>query len=217
MSHAGKKLIVPSCQISGYLPTYLRARSSSRLSTTFPLDISNEYSQDQTVRQISYYDSYVERVSMSGPARKKTSLHCLELCGGILSTRVRISYILQMLTPAFSNGHNETPQIFKQTVQMILPTQQGRTIWILFISLYSTTETIRSKHGLFFGSISTQPMRHILITCFTQAFSQNVPTYTVGLSWAVLASKWHCLINKVHTCTWHVFCNHFRYLLPSFM
>ena len=66
---------MPSCQISGYLPTYLRARSGSWLSTTFPLDISNEYSRDQTVRQISYYNSYVDRVSMSGPARKKTSLY----------------------------------------------------------------------------------------------------------------------------------------------
>ena len=65
---------MPSCQISGYLPTYLRARSGLRISTTFPLDISNEYSRDQTVRQISYYNSYVDRMSMSGPARKKTSL-----------------------------------------------------------------------------------------------------------------------------------------------
>ena len=54
---------------------YLCARSGSWLSTTFSLDISNEYSQDQTVRQISYYNSYVDRVSMSGPAREKTSLN----------------------------------------------------------------------------------------------------------------------------------------------
>ena len=53
---------------------WIRARSGSRLSTTFSLNISNKNSRDWTVRQKSYQNSYVDRVSMSGPARKKTSL-----------------------------------------------------------------------------------------------------------------------------------------------